>query len=1427
MSIFGGPHIELELDFLKSTFNAIPDAVVVADADQKIISVNQAFKEMFGYTAEEVAGNQTEFLYANQEDFQYTETTTYNSDLGVDSSIYEVEYKRKSGEVFAGRTVGSVVKNSLGETIGYLGLVSDEIKAKQSEQHLKILSERMQLLVKIITQQAQSVDQQIEQALSLTTSLLGLEIAIVSKIEGSTYIVQYYHPKDSDLEVGMEFELGNTYCSITLEADDVVAIDHMRDSEYKSHPCYELFELESYIGIPISVDGEPYGTVNFSSSRPISDSFPEADKDMLRLLGEWLGSVLQRKKMEDEIISQSENLKAIIENTGDLIWSVNRDYELITSNQAFKESVEDVIGREPKEGETVLYPEYPESINKEWRSYYDKVFKTGNPLTFTGENKLSGGFLSYSFNPILQGNNTVMGVTAFVRDVSELKKSEQELANVNRRWNNTFDSLTEAVFILDGQTQEIDECNDAAETVFKYSKEELIGQSIGFLHPDEEDFVAFRDRVFAGFSEKGMVQTEHKMQRKDGTLIDVDLTITPINNDQGTPEKIVGVIRDISERKQAEIQLSQERKLLRTIIDNMPVNVYVKDLEGRKVLANRSEYEFLGAETEEEVLGKKDIDFNTEEIANVSVGEDQRVMEAGQPMINEDTYTIVDGKKYWFMVSKIPLRDEHGEIVGLVGISTDITKRKKILKELQKREELYQLISEKSADMVCLHAPDGTYEYVSPSVEELLGYKPKELIGRNPYEFFHPEDLERIEKKSHERAKEGEQIKSIQYRIRRKDGEYIWFETATEPVVDENGEVIKLRTGSRDITSRKKLELLLKETNRLAEVGGWEYDVEADNLFWTDEVYRIHELPIREKISVEEARDFYPRKAREKVVEAVTNAIESGEEFDFEVPLTTAKGNKKWVRNLGKVQQRQDGKVYRLYGVFQDLTRRKEMENELIRALEEADAANRSKSQFIANMSHEIRTPMNSILGFAELLHGQIETETGREYVENISNSGRILLSLINDILDLSKIEAGKQEIQRTPVDLKSVGQELGGIFSMRCKKKGVSFSVNVDKDIPQSLLLDEIRVQQILLNLVGNAIKFTHEGSVTVNITVASSDQEVSSVDLAFEVIDTGIGISEDKISQIFEAFEQQDRTISNEYGGTGLGLAISEKLAEMMGGTISVQSEKGEGSTFSLEIPNVSIASVAAKEKVTTPSNFKLNAATILVVDDIDVNRRLVIEFLKDQPLTFIEAGDGQKAVEMADETVDLVLMDIKMPKLDGKQAMSQIKDTFAELPIIALTASGFSKYAGELKKSGFAGYLRKPVSKDELLKELALHLDYEKNGDAANILHDRLEFDDQDESLEHLDSETVDEFSRNLGLLKEQVDSIDRDAIFMSQYDDLVEKILRVGKEFEVSALTTLGSKLQNAVSQFNIEKIKLLLQDLEELCNRLETAVERTN
>ncbi|MCA8965827.1 MAG: PAS domain-containing protein, partial [Planctomycetes bacterium] len=551
----------------------------------------------------------------------------------------------------------------------------------------------------------------------------------------------------------------------------------------------------------------------------------------------------------------------------------------------------------------------------------------------------------------------------------------------------------------------------------------------------------------------------------------------------------------------------------------------------------------------------------------------------------------------------------------------------------------------------------------------------------------------------------------VEFRWRLRDGGYRWIQVRAAAIQLADGRVTRIAGSVADVSGRRRadeslrrMSQLLQTAQEMAMVGGFEIDLRTQQLSWSDEVYRIHETTPEEYTpTVESAIAFYSPESLRVVQAAVDEAMATGRPYAFELELITAKGRKIWVASNGAAVF-EEGAPVRIVGAFQDITERRRVADELRAAKEAAEAASRAKSAFLATMSHEIRTPMNGVLGYASLLQETPLQEQQREYLAVIERSGQSLLRIIDDILDYAKIEAGHLQLERIELDPRQLVAEAVQLLEPRAAEKGLRLSVHSEEGVPELLIGDPWRLQQILVNLLGNAVKFTAEGGVEVGVRWGAGQLRVA-------VRDSGIGISAEQQALLFQEFSQADSSTRRRFGGTGLGLAISLRLVQSMGGTIGVDSEPGRGATFWFEVP-LQVASAASEHPTTgvppvAPSDAPAATtarARVLLVEDNDVNRHLATKFLASLACEVEVAENGVEAVEKARSgDFELILMDCLMPEMDGYEATRVIRQQEAagrrRVPIVALTANALTSDRQDCFAAGMDDYLAKPFRKADL--------------------------------------------------------------------------------------------------------------------------------
>jgi PAS domain S-box-containing protein len=545
-------------------------------------------------------------------------------------------------------------------------------------------------------------------------------------------------------------------------------------------------------------------------------------------------------------------------------------------------------------------------------------------------------------------------------------------------------------------------------------------------------------------------------------------------------------------------------------------------------------------------------------------------------------------------------------------------------------------------------------------------------------------------------------------------GTYIWGKAT--PLYSSSGNIIGVIESIRDITERKLAEEKLRRSRE-----------KYHNIFENSILGLYQSIPEGRYLSVNPAfARLFGYSSPQEMIESVTDIgqqlyfnpkdrerainqiIEQGYLEGFELEVQRRDGTKFWVSMNTRIVQDEDGLHYD--GTVEDITKRKRAEDMLRKAKEVAEAATKSKSDFLANMSHEIRTPMNAVIGMTCLLLDEELTIEQKDYVETIRSSGEALLDIINDILDISKIEGGMMEMEHQPFSLQRCIEESIGLGAENAVKKGLEMEYRIEHDIPDVVLGDYAHLRQVLINLIGNAVKFTEKGCISIEVSERQIDE--GSYEIHFEVKDTGIGIPDDKADRLFQLFSQVDASTARRYGGTGLGLAISKKLVEMMNGKIWVESQSGIGSTFHFTI-KVHPTQITPADEGKRASSIKAVSKDqdpplrILLAEDNPINQRVALHMLAKLGLKGDVACNGQEVLQaLESHRYDVILMDVQMPEMDGLETTKAIRKRWPDGPrIIAMTAAAFKSDREMCIDAGMDDYIRKPVRIDELAAALRL--------------------------------------------------------------------------------------------------------------------------
>lgn len=857
------------------------------------------------------------------------------------------------------------------------------------------------------------------------------------------------------------------------------------------------------------------------------------------------------------------------------------------------------------------------------------------------------------------------------------------------------------------------------------------------VHPEDRDRVAASFHAVVDDPSQHVWRDEYRFRRSDGRYAEVLDRGQVLRDAQGKAVRMVGAMQDITRQKRISAELRASQQLLQSALDSLPSHIAILDDQGTILSVNLrwSDFARLGLWSHpnhgigENYLAACDRAAASGDTDAGRIAVTLRDLLAGRIDRFDHEYNCPDptGSERWFRMTVNAFMDQTQGMRALVRHSEFTVDR-------QREAEQRRLVRavEASDSIILITDRNGCIVYTNPAFTRYTGYTREEALGRNP-RFMHRAGETITDFAGLWQTLKNGEVWTGSFCNRSKSGEVLWEDATLSPIKNELGEIEHIVAVKENVNEKRALlqELETHKTHlerlvaqRTGEVLASEarlrliLESTADSLIGTDVDgnisfinpaactmlgYRAEELIGRNVHAAIHYHHADGSSAREMDC-AVSNAIRTGQELHVENDAFWHKAGHAIPVSLAMHPIRRDHHVVGGVMSFRDISARQQLDAEREAARLAAEKLAQIKSEFLANMSHEIRTPLNGVLGLAQIgYRNSLGLGSTQDTFARILNSGRLLLTIINDILDFSKIEAGKLEIESVPFDPADLVDEVIATTKVAAAAKDITLIRASAPDLPRACLGDSVRVSQILLNLLTNAVKFTKVGEI--RLAAGRKDNW-----LVFEVIDSGIGIPEEQIDRLFQPFEQADSTTTRQFGGTGLGLAISRRLADLMGGTLTAASLVGQGSTFTLRLPlKETDQPVQRGMRTSSSSENRLSGLRILVADDNGVNQLVLEDFLTREGATTKVVGNGEQVVDAIarGEIFDVILMDVQMPVMDGLEATRRIGQIAPDLPVIGQTAHALKEEHDKCLAAGMRATITKPIDIDLLAATVLAHV------------------------------------------------------------------------------------------------------------------------
>jgi PAS domain S-box-containing protein len=1272
------------------------DCIVVTDAGGTIEYVNFAFTAITGYSREEAVGQNPRILQSGRHsaEFYLELWSTIRS-----GQIWQgrVINRRKNGTFYDEEMRIAPVRGPDGEISGYIAIKRDVTERKQAEEALWESEERFRNMADSSPSMMWVTE---------PTGQIGFANRALREFCGSDPDAAplcnwepLLHPDDA-------FQCRSAFDLAMIEQKPF-------RGEWRIRRADGQWRLLGTNALPrLSPDGKYMGHIGLCAD------------------------ITERRQSEQKLRESEERFRAVFEHAPSGVCVIGMDARYTQANEAFCR----MVGYSEEELTGKLWQEltHPDDLGVSIEARNQVSGKAGGWKETDKRYIHRSGVAVWAHTRIAlirDADDAPLWYVVHVEDITERRRAEQALIESEQRFRIMADSCPIGIWVCDAHGRNhfvnrsyLDFCGLTAEEFEQNHWQTTI-------HAD--DAPAFLEAFQHSLRKHTPMAIEYHSRRADGSWRWIESYAKPRFSSDGEFQGLVGISRDITKRKQNEQSLRFQHSLIRAIHEVSLDGILVVNQE-QCIVSHNQRFKEVWQVPQLEISDNMPDYFVGDQPPSVLSSVLERVKDPDAFLkrireLNDNPHVddhceieLKDGRtveRYTTIICS-----EFGEYLGRVWFFRDITERKQAEQALRNSEEKFRQLAENIREVFWMMNAAGTeILYVSPAYEQIWGRSCESLYAcpMDWLEAVHLDDRAQ----AHDtflRQLKGEKIDS-EYKICTPDGDEKWIRDRAFPIRDHNGEIVRIAGIAEETTERKQSEIILKRTadrltlaTRAGGVGIWEIDLVHNVLVWDEEMFRLYGATREQFGGVYESwlTALHPED-HQRMNEEKEAAVRGEREFDAEFRVVWADGSVHHIRAIALVKRDDSGKPIRMVGTNWDITTRKheadallesnrQLEFETLRANQlaiEAEQANAAKSEFLANMSHEIRTPMNGIMGLTGLLLETELTGTQRSYAETVLECSGGLLKLINDILDISKIEAGKIELEALEFDLQTVLEDLVSTLAVKAHGKELELLCEIDPPAPTMLRGDVGRLRQIVNNLVGNAIKFTSAGDVELNVTL--SEETEDEVLLHFSVRDSGIGIPADRLGRLFNKFTQVDSSTTRVYGGTGLGLAISRQLAEMMGGAIGVSSKEGEGSVFWFTARFAKQAKARAK---TIPTDG-LQGLRALIVEDRTAGFGLLDRQLRSAGLRTSRSENYAQTLQSLygaaaeKDPFHFVIVDLHIPDIHGASLARTIKGdpVLGEVRVLFLQPVGSPTHIRPQENEKLATYVTKPVRSRELLEAL----------------------------------------------------------------------------------------------------------------------------